>query len=74
VSPRQREAGCFYNFGHTDATDLIKFNLGSGTYVILVSNDYLIGNVPEDIYKFDEILNAMAKHALKRNHAVYHHQ
>ncbi|MFZ5822691.1 MAG: hypothetical protein ACOYYJ_22595 [Chloroflexota bacterium] len=50
----ENATGCYSVYGHTDATGLIKFNLGAGTYVIYVSEDPPGSkDIQQDIYKFD---------------------
>jgi hypothetical protein len=52
--PAEDETGCYAVYGHTDATGLVSFNLGAGTYVIYVSEDPpAYDDIQEDIYKFD---------------------
>jgi hypothetical protein len=52
-APAELETGCYYIYGHTDATGLVRFVLGAGTYVIYVSDDYPQGEIPQEIYEYD---------------------
>lgn len=52
--PAESETGCVGVYGHTDATGLVRFNVGAGTYVIYVSEDpAAYDDINQEIYKFD---------------------